>query len=100
MLDVGFALGIEIKGGRNHNLKKIVEMQEKELREMIYALDDFDEESILEDDVDLENDASLSLFGLFILSSGCFASSGFARLILVWALLLVEVFRCLREIAV
>ncbi|KAI8567720.1 hypothetical protein RHMOL_Rhmol02G0143500 [Rhododendron molle] len=51
MLDVGKSLGIELKGGRNYNLKRFVEMQEEELKEMIHALDDFEEEDILEDDI-------------------------------------------------
>ncbi|KAG5538816.1 hypothetical protein RHGRI_019386 [Rhododendron griersonianum] len=61
MLDLGHTLGIEIKGGRNYNLKKFVEMQEEELKERIHALDDFEEEEISEDDVDFEEGASLSL---------------------------------------
>ncbi|KAI8555957.1 hypothetical protein RHMOL_Rhmol05G0215800 [Rhododendron molle] len=32
MLDIGKTLGIELKGGRNYNLKRFVEMQEEKFK--------------------------------------------------------------------
>ncbi|KAI8549630.1 hypothetical protein RHMOL_Rhmol06G0039700 [Rhododendron molle] len=61
MLDMAPILGIEVKGERNYNLKRFVQMQEGELKEKIHALDNFEEEDNSEDDVDIKDDASLSL---------------------------------------
>ncbi|KAI8526053.1 hypothetical protein RHMOL_Rhmol13G0278800 [Rhododendron molle] len=61
MLYIASTLGIEVKGGKNYNLKKFVQMKEEELKEMIQALDDFEKENISEDDVGFEDGVSLFL---------------------------------------
>lgn len=61
MLDIGKTLAIEIKGGKNYNLGRFIEMQEEELKERIHALDNFEEQDISEDDVNFEENASLSM---------------------------------------